>query len=267
MRNVLTLARKELTLFFTTPWAYLVFAAMAAISAFFFVALLVTFKEAHELARVHTWAKLPPDFAPYRNLTDGVIVQLWGSVMVITLMVTPLLSMGLFTRERRDNTFELLMTTPVRPIEIVLGKYLSGVVMISATIGITVVFPVVLSIFGSSESGKALEWSTVLLGYSGLLLWGATCIAIGMFISALTDSQLLAAFVTFVVLLGWMLLRSLTRAAEEPLRSIAEYLAFDAQAEPLLKGVFDPRSLVFFLSVILLANLFTHRAVEAQRWT
>lgn len=266
MRTALAIARKELSIYFTTPWAYAVFTAMVAISSFFFMGLLEAFQLVQSQARVYGWGALPPDAAAYRNLTDGVVVQLWGTILIITLFVAPFLSMRLFAEEKRNKTFELLMTTPVRPLELVLGKYLGGLGIISTTLGLTILFPLTLAAFGASESGTVLEWSTVLLGYGGLLLWGATCMAVGMFISALTESQMVAALLTFVVLLPWMLLSSLAQRTEEPLRSFIGYLSFDTQLQNLLRGVLDVKSLVFFFSVILFSLLLTHRTVEAQRW-
>ena len=263
MRTALAIARKELSIYFTTPWAYAVFTAMLAISSFFFVNGLYEFQRAQEMARVYGWERIPQEF---RNLTDGVMVPFWSTVMIITLFVVPFLSMRLFAEEKRNKTFELLMTAPVRPIEIVLGKYLGGLGVISATLGLTIVFPLLLSAFGKGQSGTALEWSTVLLGYGGLLVWGATCMAVGLFISALTESQMVAALVTFAVLLPWMLLQGLAQVTEEPVRSFVNYLSFDAQLQNMLKGVLDIQSGVFFASVIVFSLLLTHRTVEAQRW-
>jgi len=266
MRTALAIARKELSIYFTTPWAYAVFTAMVALSSFFFMGLLQTFQEVQEMAKAVGWNQLPPDLAAYRNLTDGVVVQLWGVVLIVTLFVAPFLSMRLFAEEKRNKTFELLMTTPVRPYELVLGKYLGGLGIISATLGLTIVFPLMLTAFGSSTSGVVLEWPTVLLGYGAVLLWGATCMAVGLFISALTESQMVAALLTFAVLLPWMLLRGLAAGVEEPMRSLITYLAFDSQLNNLIKGVLDLKALVFFVSVILFSLLLTHRTVEAQRW-
>lgn len=266
MRTALAIARKELSIYFTTPWAYAVFTAMVAISSFFFMGLLQTFQEVQEMARALGWGQLPPESASYRNLTDGVVVQLWGIILIITLFVAPFLSMRLFAEEKRNKTFELLMTTPVSPLELVLGKYLGGLGIIAATLGLTIVFPLMLSAFGASASGTVLEWPTVLLGYGGVLLWGATCMAVGMFISSLTESQMVAALLTFAVMLPWMLLRGLAQGVEEPMRSFINYLAFDAQLSNLLKGVLDLKALVFFFSVIFFSLLLTHRTVEAQRW-
>jgi ABC-2 type transport system permease protein len=267
MRNALAIARKELSIYFTTPWAYVVFTAMLAISSVFFVSILESFREVQQMAHVYGWTRMGPEFAPFRNLTDGVVVQLWGVITVVTLFVAPFLSMRLFAEEKRQKTFELLMTAPVRPAEIVLGKYLGGLGVVWTTLGLTIVFPLILAAFGSGESGHALEWSTVLLGYGGLLLWGATCLAVGMFISALTESQMLAAFLAFAILLPWMLLKGLAQSSAEPWRSIASCLSFNVQLQELQKGILDLKALVFFGSVILFSLLLTHRTVEAQRWT
>lgn len=263
MRTALAIARKELSIYFTTPWAYAVFTAMLALSSFFFINSLYEFQRAQEMARVYGWERIPQEF---RNLTDGVVVPFWSTVMIITLFVVPFLSMRLFAEEKRNKTFELLMTAPVRPVEIVLGKYLGGLGIITTTLGLTLFFPALLAVFGKADSGTALEWGTVLLGYGGLLLWGATCMAVGMFISALTESQMVAALVTFAVLLPWMMLRGLAQATEEPVRSFIGHLSFDAQLQGLMRGVLDLKALVFFVSVIFFSLLLSHRTVEAQRW-
>jgi ABC-2 type transport system permease protein len=107
----------------------------------------------------------------------------------------------------------------------------------------------------------------VLLGYGGLVLWGAANLAIGLFVSSLTESQMVSALISFAIAMGWMLLKSVAPGAEEPMRSILGYLSFDAQLQNLLKGVLDLRPLVFFSSIIVLFLLLTHRSLEAQRWT
>jgi ABC-2 type transport system permease protein len=231
--------------------------------------LLLDFKQAHEEARATTggWAAIHPDRQMFRNLTDGVVVNLWSTVLVITLFVAPFLSMRLFAEERRQKTFELLMTTPVRVGEIVLGKYLGALGVIGCTLGVTIVYPLILTVIGQGESGSALEWTTVLLGYGAMLLWGATLMAIGMFVSSLTESQMVAALVSFVIAMGWMLISGLAPGTEEPLHSVLAYLSFDQQLKSLLTGVLDLRPIVFFTSVIALFLLLTHRSIEAQRWT
>src|SRR5437879_5870919 len=149
MKNTLAIARRELTAYFVSPVAWGIFAFMAAVSAFFFISLLAQFQEAQELARIRGWQYVPQE---WKNLTDGVIVQLWGVVLIVTLFVSPILSARLFAEERRHKTFELLMTTPVRPAEIVFGKYLGGLGIVTATLGVTIIYPLILTAFGWSES-------------------------------------------------------------------------------------------------------------------
>ncbi len=267
MRNILTIARKELSIYFTTPWGWVGGAAMAFISSFFFMFFLNSFKEVQDKARIKGWANMDPELAQMRNLTDGVIVNLFGFLLFITLFIAPFLAMRLFAEERRQKTIELLFTSPIRTIDIVLGKYLGGVGAISAILSVTLVYPIILAVFGASQSGNALEWSTVALGYFGLLMWGAVCMGVGMFISALTESQMLAAVLTFVILLLWTALGAQAAAVEEPWRGAIRYVSFDTQLQNLMIGVLDLKALVFFGSIILMTILFTHRAVEAQRWT
>jgi ABC-2 type transport system permease protein len=266
MRNALAIARKELSIYFTTPVAYVVFFAMVVLSSFFFVGYLQAFQDVQAQARQYTWAALEPEAAVFRNLTDGVVLQMWGLILVVTLFVSPFLSMGLIAREQRQKTMELLMTTPVRAVELVLGKYLGALGLIFATLGLGILYPLILSAFGNGTSGFALEWSTVLLGFGALLLWGATCMAVGLFISALTDSEMLAALLTFAVLLPWMLLNGFAQRSEGTMREVLNYLSFNAQLEPLLRGILELRPLVFLGSVIAFFLFLTHRAIEARRW-
>lgn len=267
MRNVLTIARKELSITFTTPWGWIASAAMGFISSVFFVIYLSNFREVQERAKVRGWAEMDPQLHAMRNLTDGVIVNLFGWLMFVTLLIAPFLAMRLFAEERKQKTIELLFTAPVRTIEIVLGKYLGGVGAITATLGVTFVYPLILTVFGASQSGSALEWSTVALGYGALILWGAVCMGVGMLISALTESQMLAAVLSLAILLLWTVVGALASSAEEPLRSVIKYVSFDTQLQNLMVGVLDLKAIVFFLSLIAMSLLFTHRAVEAQRWT
>jgi|APLak6261675434_1056106.scaffolds.fasta_scaffold00707_7 ABC-2 type transport system permease protein len=269
MRTILAITRKELTSYLTTPWAWVVFTAMSFVTAFNFVLSVGRFKSVQDVVRKAPggWSQVDPELHMYRNLTDGVVVEMWGLVLIVTLFVAPFLSMRLFAEERRNKTFELLMTTPIRPVEIVIGKYLGAVGIVLCTLGVTIVFPLILTVLGSSESGSALEWRTVLLGYFGMLLWGATNMALGMFISSLTESQMVAAFVSFAIALAWMLIGSFAPNLDEPFRSALNYLSVGQQLENLLKGVLDLRPIVFFGSVIALFLLLTHRSIEAQRWT
>jgi ABC-2 type transport system permease protein len=266
MRNALAIAKKELGIYFTTPWAYVVFMAMVLVTGAFFMSSLKQFVQVQEFARTYSWARLPAYLGEYKNLTDGVVVPLWSVMLIITVILCPPLAMGLFAREKRQRTFELLMTAPVRPWEIVAGKYLGGLGMVLATLGITIVFPLILAAFGASESGQALEWQTVIAGYAGLLLLGALSAAVTMLVSSFTESEMLALVISVIVMLCWLLLRNLVQPSDEPWRGIVTQLSLDAHLQGMLRGLVEVKALVFFASAIAFCLLATHRKVESERW-
>jgi len=263
MRNALAIARKELSIYFTTPLAYFVIMGVLLFSSVFFIGLLQQFVQIQEWARTYTWERIPNE---YRNLTDGVILQLWGTVTLLVVLAGPLLTMGLFAKERRERTLELLMTLPVRPWEIVIGKYLGGLGITSVSIGSTLVFPLILAAFGSSESGKALEWQTVFLGYAGLVLLGGVAVAVTMLVSSFTDSELLAGFIAFILMIVWLVLQIVGQSAEEPYRSVLAYISFQTHLSQMMKGVVELKSLVMFASGIAFCLFLTHRKIESERW-
>lgn len=262
MRRALAIAHKELTLYFTTPWAWLVMTAMGFLSAYLFLNLVEEFQRAQQFAQEHGWSGVPADM---RNVTDGIWVSLSELLMLLLLLLCPLLSMRLFAEERRNGTLELLLTCPLRLSDIVLGKFLGGISAVASLLAPTVLYPVGLSFLGASDSGPPIEWATVLCGYFGLLLLGATCVAVGMFLSSLTDSQMLAAVLTFSLLLPWTLLGWLAQSREEPLRSILNHLSFQSQLAGLLRGAVELSTLLYFPSVIFFF-LFLTRYRLAFRW-
>ncbi len=190
-------------------------------------------------------------------------MNLWASLSVLLVFVSPLLTMRTFAEEKRQKTFQLLMTLPVRPWAVVLGKFLGAVGVIWAALAITFCFPLALAAIAPGQ----LEWPTVLLGFGALLLFGTSCVAIGLFFSALTESQVISALATLVVILIWFLLDGFALRTAEPLRSIVGHLSFQAELKDLLRGVLALKPLVFFGSVNLFLLLLTHRAVQAQRWS
>jgi ABC-2 type transport system permease protein len=269
MRVIASIAKKELTVYLTTPWAWVVSSLLALASAAYFLLMLLNFKQVHDQVRSSQggWAQVPPEYQAFRNLTDGVIVNVWGFALSLILFATPFLTMRLFAEERKNKTFELLMTTPIRAGEIVLGKFIGAIGILMCSMGSFLLFPVILSVIGTSESGSTLEWSTVLLGFFAIFLLGAANCAIGLFVSSLTESQMVAAVVSLIVSIIFLLIGMVSNGLDEPWRSIVSYVAFDKQLVNLLRGVLDIKPLVYFGSVIALFLMLTHRSIEARRWT
>jgi ABC-2 type transport system permease protein len=265
MRNVLAIAKKEINIYFTTPLAYAMFAVMAVFTSYFFIASVMKFLEMSMMAM-----QMPQYVDANRlNLTDWVVAPVVFNTGVIVAMVAPFLSMRLIAEERRQRTFELLMTTPLRPLEIVLGKYLGGLSIITVTVGLTLIHPVILHFFaGSSGTGGSggIEWQTTLSAYFGLLLWGGAAMAIGMFISSLTDSQAVAAIVSILLLLILWLAKWMAQGADGSVHDVLTFLSAQDHLFAFVKGVFDLKDLTYYLSWIVLGLFLTDRAVEAQRW-
>jgi ABC-2 type transport system permease protein len=194
-----------------------------------------------------------------------VISPMWSIVTFFMLLFSAVLSARLFAEEKKQKTFELLMTAPVRSIEIVLGKYLGGLGVITVMLLMMLVYPGLLVAFGSTSSGTTLDWGTVWLGYLVVFLVGAAGLAVGMFISSLTDSVIIAALVSLILMLLWLLAPALA-PQEEPLRGIVNSFMLATHQQSLSQGILDLKPLVFFGSVVSLFLLLTHRAVEAHRW-
>ncbi len=264
MRTAFAIARKELNISFTTPVAYVTFMVVAFFAAQFFNASL----DAYRFLTLRAMQMQNPQFMSQMNLTDMVVTQLFRSVGVLIVISAPFLSMRLFAQEKKTRTFELLMTAPVRPFEIVLGKYLASLAIVLVSVGIVALFPVVLSLFGrGSGGGSAVEWQTVATGLLGLFLLGAMSMAIGMFISALTESEIVAALVSLIVLLlGLWMVTIFAVGSEGPVKEITSALSASEHLVSFLQGRIELKDVAYYLSFVALGLYLTDRAVEGHRW-
>lgn len=263
MRNVLAIAKKELYLYFTTPIAYVAFFATSFIGAFFFLTLTSAFQR-QSLQFVQFQA---PQMLERMNLTDMVALPLIVNMGVILIFVVPFLSMRLLAEERRNRTVELLMTVPVRSSEVVLGKYLSALAMVLVLVLLVAVFPALLALFGAgSGGGGGIEWRTVAVGLGGLFLCGAAFMAIGLFVSSLTESQVVAALLTFLVLLVTWIVGWKAAEVEGVWRDVLTHLSSVSHLVSFARGVLDAKDVAYYLSAVVLGLFLTHRALEARRW-
>lgn len=258
MRSTLAIAKKELVVYFTTPIAYVAFVVMAFFAAQFFTRFLDTYRTIA--------VRVSPDDVQRLNLTDLVVSPLFASVGVFLVISAPLLSMRLLAEEKRGRTFELLMTTPVRPFEIVAGKYLAALAVTAVSIAIVALFPLLLSFFPLAQGGAAVEWQTVATGLVGLFLLGAMCMAVGLFVSALTESVIVAALVSLIVLFGLWMVTMFGVGAEGPLRDLTLGVSASEHLLPFLQGRIELKDVVYYLSFVVLGLWLTDRVIEGHRW-
>ena len=253
MSNVLTIFRKELNSYFNSPIAYLVMAFFGLIAGYFFYVYVAIFVSRSMEAQMGGRG-MPMD------VNEWVIRPLLSNLSVIGLFMIPMITMRLFAEEKRSGTIQLLATSPIRDIEVILGKWLAAVVLYASVLAISGLSVATLYLYGKPDLAP------ILTGYLGLLLQGGALLAIGTFISTTTKNQIIAAFATFAVcLLLWVLdwVSSFETAAWA---KVIAYMSVITHLDPFAKGVLDSKDIIFYLSVIFLGLFLTARSMESLRW-
>lgn len=235
MRNTLTIARREIQAYFASPIAYVVAAAFLAIMGYFFAVVLYYTREA-------------------------TMRYTFGNMTTVLLFVAPVLTMRLLAEEQRMGTIELLLTSPVKDWEVVVGKFLGSLALFMAILGISLFFPLTLSVLGNPDMGPIAG------GYIGLLLLGSALLSLGVLTSSITQNQIVSAVlgVVFVVLL-W-LIGALGEITGPPLSGVLTYLALSEHFFDLIKGVVDTKDVLYYLSVTVAALFLATRVLETRRW-
>jgi ABC-2 type transport system permease protein len=237
MRNTLTIAAKEVKTYFASPMAYIIAAVFLALSGFFFAQDLNIF----QLARMEGF---------------------FGPASFVVLLLAPLLTMRLLAEEQKLGSLELLLTAPIREEEIVLGKYLSSLVIFVIMLAMTLYYPLILVMFADPDLGP------IATGYLGLFLLGGCFLAVGLFASSLSSNQIVAAVVGLGISLAFWLVNTASSLAENipQIRDILDYVSLGNRYSEMVRGVIDSQAVVFFLSFIIVALFMTVRSLETRRW-
>ena len=263
MREFLAIARKEWQAAFGTPLGWNLLAAYSFMSGLIFLGLLQSFLDAQERVRELPggWAQLPDELLVFRSLTHGVFANFWAALLVVILFIVPFLAMRSFAEERRRGTLYQLLATPLRPSTIVLGKFLGLGLVLLALLSTSLVFLVLIRLFGGAEA--RLDLAPILLGWATTVLWGLTNLAIGIFLSALVRAPTTAAFLGVTVSLSWLLVKSLAPSGKG--QALLEALSFEGLLTPLISGTLDPRPIAILVSIAGCFLLFATIAVEGAR--
>src|SRR5256712_5560516 len=261
MKNAIAIAKKELNIYFATPIAYVMFTLFVVIGSYFFLRLL----SAYEQASLMYMRFNAGEMANRLNFQDAIFRNLFGNLGVILIFIVPFLTMRLVAEEKRQKTIELLYTTPVTPGEIVWGKYLAALAILVFALALTFTYPLLVQLVAKDANG--VEWRSALLAYLGLFLMGAPYMAIALFVSSLTESQVVAALITFVILLMTWIIGWTASEAEGWVRDFVTYLAPVIHVDSFRQGALPLKDGVYFLSIITLGPFATNRAVEAHRWS
>jgi len=253
MRNVWVILRKELRSYFVSPVAYLLLAMFAVIFGFFFWNILGFFvREGMEsMMRGQTFPM---------NLNERVIRPLLSNISVVGLFLIPLITMRLFAEEKRTGTIELLATSPVTDLQVILGKWMAAMILYGGMLLLGAVNFVFLFRYGHPD------WKPLAIGYLGLLLQAGALLALGTFISTLTKNQIIAGAVTFALSLLLYILEWVTGFDTSTSARVISYMSIITHFESFSKGLLDSKDAIFYLSLIFLGLFLTSRSMESLRW-
>jgi ABC-2 type transport system permease protein len=253
MRNAWIICRKELHSYFVSPVAYVLLVLFGVAFGFmFWNALGIFVVEGMEMQmRGQTFPM---------NLNEQVIRPLLQNVSVIGLFFIPMITMRLFAEEKRTGTIELLTTSPIRDLEIIVGKWLAAIVLYSCLLLFTALNFAFLFKYGNPD------WKPLAMGYLGLLLQAGALLAIGTFISTLTKNQIIAGAATFAVELVLWMIGWVGEYETATWARVLSYLSVTAHFESFGRGVLDSKDAIFYLTVIFLGLFFTARSMESLRW-
>jgi ABC-2 type transport system permease protein len=253
MRNAWIICRKELASYFASPIAYILLTLFGVIFGFFFWNILAMFVV--EGMEMQMRGQAYP-----MNLNEQIIRPLLSNVGVIGLFFIPMITMRLFAEEKRAGTIELLATSPIRDLEIIIGKWLAALILYSCMLLFTAANFAFLFKYGTPD------WKPLAMGYLGLLLQAGALLAIGTFISTLTKNQIIAGAATFgVELLMWVIGWVGEYETATWARALS-YLSIITHFESFGRGVLDSKDAVFYLTVIFVGLFFTARSMDSLRW-
>ena len=253
IRNIQTIAAKELRSYFVSPVAWVMMGLFGFIFGYFFISYLDWFVQQSMGGQMG--AMQQP-----MNVNDRMIRPLLSNASVLILFLLPMVTMRTYSEEKRSGTIELLLTSPVTDFEIVMGKFLGTVGLFAALLGVTLIYIGVLFVYGNPE------WKPLVAGYLGLLLMGSCFISMGLFISSTTKNQMVAGAATFVVALLFWIINWMAESSGPTAGAILSYLSITEHFDDFARGIIDTKHLVFYLSFISFGLFLTLKSVDSERW-
>ncbi len=253
MKNVLLICQKELKSYFASPIAYAVMAIFGLIFGWVF------FNASRDFVRFSFQSQMMGG-GGQMNVNEQIIRPLLGFAGTIALFLVPMITMRLFAEEKRMGTVELLLTSPVKDIEIILGKWLGAMLLYLCVLFMSMINIALLFAWGKPDL------KPVLVAYLGLILQGGTLLAIGALISTMTKNQIIAGIATFFVSLLLWLLSWFTAFDSSATAQVVNYLSIVTHFENFGKGVLDSKDVIFYISMIFFSLFLTSRSLESLRW-
>jgi ABC-2 type transport system permease protein len=255
MRNALAIAHKELRAYFASPIAYIVIGFFALLFGWFYIGILDWF--VRQGMQMGQFGMQGPQNL---NINQQMIRPLLLNMTVVFLFLLPLVTMRTYAEEKRSGTIELLLTSPLTDMQIVIGKFLGAMALYSAMLAVTLVHFGLLFVYGNPD------WKPLAVAYLGLFLFGGCFISVGLFISSLTKNQIVAGAATFGVFLLLWVVDWIGQSLGPTGESLTKYLSMTEHLDDFVKGVIDTKHLVYYVSFITFGLFLTMRSVDAERW-
>jgi ABC-2 type transport system permease protein len=261
--NIIAIYRRELQSYFVSPLAYLVAGIFWLLAGFFFVAILLGPEGLIQQAAVNEQQAQQLGIPmPHVDVAYRFLQLYLGVLSSLALFILPILSMGLYAEERKRRTLELLATSPVTNWAVAVGKLLAVV-----TFFVTLILPLmVYQAIALSASNPPMSPAVMLSGHLGLILLAAAILSLGMFISSLTESTILAAIFTFALVLFLWVIDLIAKSAGGWLGDALAQLSLLKHYNNLVQGVIDSSSLLVFASFIFLGIFLTAQSIDALRF-
>jgi gliding motility-associated transport system permease protein len=196
------------------------------------------------------------------DINQQLIRPLFLNASVILLFVLPLITMRTYSEEKRSGTIELLLTSPVTDLEIIVGKFLGAMTLYAAMLAITVIHMLLLFTYANPKP----EWTVPVIGYVGLLLMGGCFISVGLLISSLTKNQIVSGMVTFAVFLLLWVINWIASFTGPTTQSVLNYLSITDHFDDFTRGILDTKHLIYYFSVMSFGLFLTARSVDTERW-
>jgi len=254
MKGALVVFKKELYSIFASPIFY------AASFIFFVVAGYFFYTDTLYFNILSFQATKDPFLSERLNLTHMVVTPFFGDLSTILLLMLPLITMRLYSEERKTGTIELLFTYPLSDVATLMGKYFATLLVLVIMVAGTLPYMILL------ESFASLDWGVVISGYIGIFLLGSSFIALGLFTSSLTENQIIAAVLSFgALLLFWALVWAKSFLGPVAGR-VVELISIVTHLEPFSKGVVDTKHILYYVLFVLFWLFLTLRFLKARYW-
>jgi ABC-2 type transport system permease protein len=253
VRNTLAIVDKELRSYFASPIAYILIGFFSLLFGWFFYVYLMAFNQQSQ-------QMMQFGQGGGANINQMMIRGLFQNTAVIILFTMPMITMRTYSEEKRSGTIELLLTSPVTDLEIILGKFLGALALYAAMLLVTMLY--IAMLFKISNP----EWRPIAAGYLGLLLMGSCFISTGLFISSLTKNQIVAGFLTFVTFLMFWVVSWIGESSGPTTAAVVSYVSIIEHLEDFARGIIDTKNIIYYLGFITFGLFLTAKSVDRERW-